>query len=274
MNKAEEHIADIYMQYSEVNVARYDDTFLKNTLQKRIEESGCGSVDEYLLLLTRNELESKILVDSLQISYSSFFRNPLTYNILGKLILPGLIDQKINSKNNQIRIWSAACAAGQEAYSIAMLFEELRKCNVNNHCYQIFATDRDENQINMAKKGHYHVSALDNVGLKMVNKWFRRLGEIYTVKTELKKHIEFSVFDLLDTTLSSPPSSIFGGFDIIFCANVLIYYKAPFRKIIMNKMAGAMARGGFLITGETEREILLSNNFREVYPRSAIFCLK
>lgn len=274
MDKPDQYIADICMKHSEINVSGYDDAFLSHTLQKRVAESGCNSVDEYIHLLSQNEMESKILIDSLQISYSSFFRNPLTYSVLGKLILPGLIDQKINSKNNQIRIWSAACAAGQEAYSLAMLFEESKKCNEHHHCYQIFATDRDENQINMAKKGHYHVSALDNVSLKMVNKWFRRLGEIYSVKPELKNQIEFSVFDLIDSTLSSPPSSIFGGFDIIFCANVLFYYKNSFRKIILNKMAAAMGRNGFLITGETEREMLLSNNFREVYPRSAIFCLK
>lgn len=274
MDNKEEHITDIFMRHSEMNVSRYDNAFLTNTLHKRVNESGCSSVEEYLDLLSKSEFENKLLVDSLQISYSTFFRNPLTYDVLDKLILPGILEQRKNMKNKQIRVWSAACAAGQEPYSLAMLFEEAIKCNDSSNCYRIFATDRDEMQIDMAKKGHYHVSALDNMPLKLANKWFRRLGEIYTVKPELKKQIEFSVFDLFDHHFSSPPSSIFGGFDIVFCANLLFYYKTNYRKVIINKIAASMTGDGYLITGETEREMLIGNNFKEVYPRSAIFSLK
>ncbi|MEA4935643.1 Chemotaxis protein methyltransferase [bioreactor metagenome] len=273
MSKPEEHITDIFLKYMGINVSKYDDAFLTNTLQKRVNESGCRSVDEYIDLLHQSEFETKILIDSLQISYSSFFRNPLTYDVLDKLILPRIIEQRKNNKNNHIRVWSAACAAGQEPYSLAMLFEESLRCREKNNCYRIFATDRDEQQINLAKIGHYHVSALENMPLKMVNKWFKRLGEIYTIKQELKKQIEFSVFDLFDDNFSSPPSSIFGGFDIVFCANILFYYKPAYRKTIIKKIASSMTREGFLITGDTERDILIGNNFKEVYPRSAIFSL-
>jgi chemotaxis methyl-accepting protein methylase len=271
MNNTEEYKVDIFRKYSEMNISIYDDAFLTSTLEKRVKESGCNTVDEYQDLLSQSEFERKMLTDSLQISYSTFYRNPLTYDVLEKLVLPGLFKQKRFTRDHQIRVWSAACAAGQEPYSLAMLFEESINCSDEKNCYRIFATDRDETQIDMAMKGHYHASALDNMRLKMVNKWFKRLGEIYTVIPELKKHIEFTVFDLLDDKFSSPPSSIFGGFDIVFCANLLFYYKSSVRKTIINKIVRSMARDGFLITGETEREMLIGYNFKEVFPRSAIF---
>jgi chemotaxis protein methyltransferase CheR len=274
MDSVNKHIIEIMSISTDVSVSEYDESFLNSCIQKRVFETGCSSIEEYIDILDFSKQERKLLFASLHISFSSFFRNSLTFGILENLILPGLIEQKKNMKNSQIRVWSAACAAGQEPYSLAMLFEELLSCNQRSNCYRIFATDRDEQQIELAKKGHYHASALDNMGLKYINKWFRRLGEIYTLKAELKKQIEFSVFDLFDDNFSSPPTSIFGGFDIVMCANLLFYYKADYRKIILEKIAGSMTKNGLLITGETEREIVLNYNFKEVYPRSAIFMKK
>jgi chemotaxis methyl-accepting protein methylase len=274
MDSVNKHIIEIMSISTDGSVSGYDESFLNNCIQKRVAETGCSTIEEYIDILDFSKQERNLLFESLHISYSSFFRNPLTFGILEKIILPGLFEQRKNTKNNQIRVWSAACAAGQEPYSLAMLFEELATCNERNNCYRIFATDRDEHQIELAKKGHYHASNLDNMSLKFINKWFRRLGEIYTLKPELKKQIEFSVFDLFDDNFNSPPSSIFGGFDIVLCANLLFYYKADYRRTILEKIARSMTKNGLLITGETERDIVLNYNFKEVYPQSAIFSLK
>jgi len=110
--------------------------------------------------------------------------------------------------------------------------------------------------------------------LKRKNEWFTKKGDASVVKNQIKEKVDFSVFDLLNDQSNCPPASIFGDFDIIFCANILFYFKREFRNKILEKLSYSLAKGGLLITGETEREILIQQNYKEVYPQSAIFCKK
>ena len=182
-----------------------------------------------------------------------------------------MILKKSTSTRNEIRIWSAACAGGQETYSLAMLLHELLNCHSGEFNFRIFATDQSKIQIKEAQIGQYPEAALNSLKFKRVNQWFTKLGETYTVKPELKENIEFSVFDLLDEKYSCPPTSIFGDFDLIVCANILFYYNPEFQKKIIKKTRNCMSENGYLITGEAERNLLIQSGFQEVYPQSAIF---
>lgn len=266
------HIHDIFLSLEGMDVAQYDETFLLNSANRRFSETNCASIEDYLELLENSELERMTYFDNLQIGYSTFFRNALTFDTLEKIILPELVSNVRKNNTKDLRIWSAACAAGQEAYSIAMLIEEEMACSEKGKCNcLIFATDRDEEQIETARRGQYARHALENIKLKQLDKWFIKYGNTYFIKPELKVNINFSVFDLFDKNYSSPPSSIFGHFDLIFCANLLFYYKENHRKTILDKITGAMSDNGYLVTGETERDILKKLHFREIYPHSAIF---
>lgn len=269
MKKNDHYLQDILFMEHNIDVSPYDDVFVQNSLQTRMNETTCGSQEEYSGFLKQHDDERTKLLHSLQISYSAFFRNPLTYAVIEHVLLADFIAGKTRSK--EIRIWSAACAAGQEAYSVAILLEEQINFEKHNISYRIFATDRDEQQVGLAKKGTYHADHLANLSLKYSTRWFTQNGACYSVKPALKKHIEFSVFDLFDEKYSSPPASIFGDFDLVLCANLLFYYKAAYRKKIMDKMIESMADDGYLIVGETERDILMNYKFQEVYPYAAIF---
>lgn len=266
------HIHDIFLSLEGMDIAQYDETFLINSANRRCSETNCASIEDYLELLENSELERMTYFDNLQIGYSTFFRNALTFDTLEKIILPELVSNVRKNNTKDLRIWSAACAAGQEAYSIAMLIEEEMACSEKGKCNcLIFATDRDEEQIETARRGQYAYHSLENVKLKQLDKWFNKYGNTYFIKPELKVNINFSVFDLFDKNYSSPPSSIFGHFDLIFCANLLFYYKENHRRTILDKITGAMSDNGYLVTGETERDILKKLHFREIYPHSAIF---
>ncbi|MDD2284011.1 MAG: hypothetical protein PHQ11_01230 [Paludibacter sp.] len=271
MNNHAYHINDIFINHDEMNISRYDETFLINSAKRRCAATGCSSFEDYLELLEDSELERMTFYDSLQIGYSSFFRNPLTFYTLEKIVLPELIAETKNNQSKDLRIWSAACAAGQEAYSIAMLIEEQKVCNDSKCNCLIFGTDKDEEQVKLALKGQYARHALDNISLYQLDKWFVKYNNTYHIKQELKEKISFSVFDLFNKQYCCPPASIFGHFDIIFCVNLLFYYKEKFRKIILDKIEAVMTEKGFLITGETERDILMKHHFKEIYPQSAIF---
>ncbi|MDD4490062.1 MAG: hypothetical protein PHD30_06125 [Paludibacter sp.] len=272
MNNHAYHINDIFLSLEEINISQYDENFLINSAKRRCYATNCKTLEDYLELLEDSEIERMTYFDSLQIVYSSFFRNPLTFNVLETIVLPELISKIKNSKSKDLRIWSAACAAGQEAYSIAMLVEEVKSCHDSTNCNcLIFATDKDEEQIEQAHRGQYARHMLDNINLKLLDKWFIKQSNTFFIKPELKEKICFSVFDLFDNHYTSPPSSIFGDFDLVFCVNLLFYYKEKYRKIMLEKIKGAMGDNAYLVTGETEREILINHHFKEIYPQAAIF---
>ncbi len=256
MMKKNKQLAGLLMRLHGVDVSRYEKSFLDKTLQKRLDENHCASPEEYCVCLEQNDQEAGNLLDSLKISYSEFFRNPLTFAVLEQIILPELVLKKGKSKRKEIRVWSAACAAGQESYSLCMLLEEL-KTGGNEISYRIFATDQCETQVNEARNGRYPAEALNNLNFKRVKQWFTKRGDTYTVKPALKNYINFSVFDLFSKELCCPPESLFGDFDLVVCANLLFYYKSEYRKIILEKAVKCLAGGGYLITGETERDILI-----------------
>jgi chemotaxis protein methyltransferase CheR len=264
------HIADLLMQSNGIDVFKYDYSFLEKSLRKRMTVINCGSIEEYCAFIEQSNQEGTTFIESLRISYSEFFRNPLTFAILELIVLPGILLKKKNAKRKEIRIWSAACAGGEEAYSLAILLEELKNGDADKYTYRIFATDQSASQVNEAMQGRYAAAALSNLSLKRAGEWFTRQGDVYAIKPKLKEHIDFSTFDLFDEELSCPPTSIFGDFDLVLCANLLFYYKTEFRKCILEKAGNCLAADGYLVTGEVEREIVM-RNFREVFPQSAIF---
>ncbi|MBL0224510.1 MAG: hypothetical protein IPQ16_02670 [Geobacteraceae bacterium] len=258
------------LQSQGIDISKYEISFLESSLQKRMNENGCDSAEEYCALLERDRKECTTFVDALQISYSLFFRNPLTCAVLERMVLPAVALQRKSSRRHEIRVWSAACAGGEEAYSLAILLEEL-VAGKENIAYRIFATDQSDVQIDKARSGEYAATALNNLTLKRAGEWFTRRGDTCTVRSELQKHIEFSTFDLFSDGIGCPPASIFGDFDLVVCANLLFYYQEPFRDTILAKIGHCLTAGGYLVTGETERDIVMRHRYQELYPQSAIF---
>jgi len=260
-----------FMSIKNIDISRYDDSFLNTTCQKRIQETHCKTTEEYATILEQNKLECELFLNSLQNCYSEFFRNSLSFSVLERIILPSLLRRNNTKKNKEIRIWSAACAYGHEAYSFAMLLEELISGYEKKPNYRIFATDQSESKVIEAQRGKYSREALNSLTMKRVKQWFTKNADTYTIKPVLKENIDFSLFDLFNNTLSCPPTSIFGNFDIVICANLLFYYKPNYRKAILEKATGCLAENGYIIVGEAERDILINYNFTEVFPQSGIF---
>ena len=253
------------------DISIFDSTFLIRTIEKRQSVTNCVSFGLYLDLLRSDHNEVELFYSSLIIPFSEFFRNPLTFSLIEQVVLPQIMYRKIQTHQREIRVWSAACAGGQEAYSLAIIFEELLSRSDKQLTYRIFATDLQEKQLDEARRGNFTENVLGQVSLKRLNRWFERDGNNFTILPTLREHIDFSVFDLLDQQLFSPPASIFGDFDLIICANLLFYYKAESRRTIIRKVGNSLAGDGYLVTGETEREILLKLNYREIFNQTAIF---
>ena len=272
MSGMNRNMAELFMNKHGMDISMFDESFVNKTILQRIDLLGCSNINDYSRFVAENEKEAELFIGLFQVSYSEFFRNPLTFSVLDSIILPEIIFRKRNRKNKEIRIWSAACAGGHEPYSLAIILENLN-CKNEKIKYRIFGTDQDEKQVNIARLGVYSIESVGNVTRKQFEKWFIQSGNSCSVIPELKKHIKFSVFDLLSKQ-SSPPDSIYGDFDLVLCANILFYYKPAVQKIIIDKISDSLAEDGLLICGETERDILKTGKFKEVYPKSAIFIKK
>ena len=267
-----ELLVDSLGKLSDRDFSKYDQSFVSKLLAKRMFELNSLTEQEYLNKLISDNNEIKLLYYSLQISYSEFFRNKLTFEVLETVILPELILKAKNENRNEIRIWSAACSAGQEAYSLAIILKEVSELYRNKIKFRIFASDQSKEQISIAQKGFYSIRSLNNVSLARLNKWFALSdNHNYEISSELKQCIEFSEFDLFNNEFNFPATSIYGDFDLVFCANLLYYYKPFYQKKILDKMSLSLSEGGYVVTGEIERDVLLTNNYKEVFPYSAVF---
>lgn len=236
------------------DISKFDDTFLKRAAEKRCEMVKAQKFSVYVQYLSNNSDEAVALFQSLNITHSEFFRNPLTFAHLEQWILPRLMENKAD--NGELRIWSAGCSSGQEPYSIAMLVENINAKKQRSTRYRIIATDISESALDEAYEGLYSEKDVQNIRVKDLKEFFVRSGEKYKVCDRLKKHVSFSIYDLLDNLSSYPQESIFGNFDLVLCSNMLFYYKSDYQKSIVKKVINSMDENGYLVTGEAERQIL------------------
>jgi chemotaxis protein methyltransferase CheR len=253
------------------NISRYDETFLLKSVEKRMAATTRATIAEYCTYLSEDKGEAEAFLRSLNITYSEFFRNPLTFAVLEQRVLPRLIEKKLESGAAEIRIWSAGCAAGQEVFSVAILLDELLSARKTSLSFRIFATDIAETALAAAQSGVYDAAAVQNVRLKHIRSSFSEQNGSYTIARRIRERIEFSRYDLLDERSTSPPCSIYGDFDLVFCSNLLFYYTPAIRQFILNKVCHSLSDGGFLVTGETERSDVEMINLDEISPMSGVY---
>ena len=242
----------------------YRRSMLERRIQKRIYATKKKNSKDYLEYLANNHNELDNLIDVFTINVSSFYRNSMTFEFISRLTFPEMISTKAKKNDNTIRIWSAGCSFGEEPYSIAIsLNEYLNKedaiFNVN-----IFATDIDKKALARAAKGVYSFENIKNIKLGTFNKYFTKNEVQFSLVSEIKNMVQFSFYDLLDKNNTAPPDSIFGGFDIILCRNVLIYLEPEYQKTIFNKLYKSLNKNGYLVLGEAEVPI---DNFKNKFSR-------
>lgn len=266
MNSNVNRIAEFLIQTKGIDIQCYDDLYVSRLIERRLHSRGLDSGYDYCRLVETEKDETLEFLTALNNTYSEFFRNTLTFEILGQLVIPALIRQK-----REIRIWSAACAAGQEPYSVAILCDEISNTTGKSPRFRIFASDINPAELKEAAEGIYAENSLGNVTLKRLTNYFVWDNGNYRVKQNLKSYIDFSEYNLFNNENMFPPASIFGNFDLVFCTNLLFYYKPEYRQLILKKINGSLAPGGYLITGETEAAMIDDKFYREFFKSSAVF---
>jgi chemotaxis methyl-accepting protein methylase len=254
-----------------LDVSAYEGTFLRQTMDRRRAEAGGMTVEAYCGCLTGSGAEAEAFYRSLRVGYSEFFRDPLTFALLEQQIMPALIAAKREEEGRELRVWSAGCAAGQEAWSVAILLDAL--CGAGQALpYRIFATDVSEADLTYARDGIYTATVVANIRLKHLQTCFSPHGDAYAIVPRLRSRVDFSRFDLLDEHSVCPPVSLYGDFDLILCCNLLFYYRPEIRQRIIDKVCSALAPGGYFVTGETEKSMVSEHEkLCTVTPPIAVF---
>jgi chemotaxis protein methyltransferase CheR len=187
---------------------------------------------------------AQAVTEAVTVQDTSFFRDPLLFEHVRTAILPDLIDARRDKR--RVRIWSAGCATGQEAYSLAIILEEMNLAS-EGWMIDLIATDLSGAAIARAKDGVYS-SYETHRGLspEMISRYFVEDDRGWRATERLRRAIVFRTFNLLDH---------FGwlaGIDVIFCRNVFLYLAPEEKPVILEKMARILAADGRLVLGEAE----------------------
>ncbi len=230
----------------------YSPLMVERCIKNRLEASGASDLTGYLLMLENNRMELDSLLDSLTIGVSEFFRDPMVFSAIETFVLPTIFRDKVVSGDHSIRIWSAGCSTGEEPYSVAILSKESHFPGKLPFDIDIFGTDIDEKDLEIAKTGEYPMERLNNVRMGLFGKYFEPQVDRYRVKKGIRDMVCFSCHDLLSQKEHVPGISVFGAFDMILCRNVLIYLDKKYQEIVLERLDRALRPGGFLVLGEAE----------------------
>jgi chemotaxis protein methyltransferase CheR len=263
-----ERLVQIVLQHTHTDLTGYRPETLARRITVRLDLLDMDA-DRYLSACDDNPRECEELVNTVAINVSSFFRNPIVFETIAESILPGLMRRK-----EELRVWSAGCAAGEEAYSVAILIKEaLGKPNGAEAQPVIFATDIDSGVLKRAKTAFYPRESLKDTKLGLVDAYFSPRKDGFELAAAVKKMVHFSTHDLLSNRSAAPPESIYGSFDVVLCRNVLIYFSDSHQAQILEKLRQSLAPEGYLVLGDSEamRPAQANSRFRIVDSKHRIY---
>lgn len=223
---------------------------LETRLSGIFRETGVGSFSE-LYFKAKSDLSNALrrkIIDAITTNETSFFRDTSPFELLQHKIIPEIIDKKTKAgiRPTSIRIWSAACSTGQEAYSTGIVLKELLG-DLRNYDIRILGTDISDRAVAAASYGYFNKMDLER-GLPpdKLTRHFVPEGERWKIRDEVRALATFRTMNLLE------PFSFPVPFDIIFCRNVAIYFTEADKIKLFRNIGKSLARDGYLIIGSTE----------------------
>jgi two-component system, chemotaxis family, CheB/CheR fusion protein len=233
---------------------------LERRIEKRRQSSGAKNVEEYLELLQREPAEYELLFNTILINVTDFFRDDVPWEFLASDVVPRLLERSAQG----IRVWSAGCATGQEAYSLAMLLVEAMGSDAFRERAKIYATDVDEEALAEARAGTYSEKEVEHVAPERLERYFERVDGRFVFRKDLRRAVIFGRNDLVH----DPPIS---RVDLLVCRNTLMYFDAETQAKILGKFHFALRDQGYLFLGRAETLITHMRTFTPVDLKRRVF---
>src|SRR5262245_13522559 len=212
-------------------------------IERRIGVHQLTDLPSYAHFIHERPEEASALLKDLLISVTSFFRDPESFAALERTVLPRIFANK--GEDDQVRVWVAGCATGEEAYSIAMLLTEFGANVPGGPSLQVFATDIDEAAVGVAREGLYTLNDAADVSPERLRRFFSKEGERYRVRKEIREIVLFAHHNLI----KYPP---FSHLDMVSCRTLLIYLNRAAQNRVVEVLHFALTPNGYLLLGSSE----------------------
>ncbi len=255
-------IIQILNQYEKLDFSYYKPSTLSRRIYRRCSLSGHNLLDEYVEYLRTSSEERALLRDDLMIGVTRFFRDSAAWDYLDKEVLPELISPLENGQ--QLRVWVTACATGEEAYSMAILMDEVINRLGKQLSVKIFATDIDAAALSKAAEGIYPESISIDVSRKRLEKYFTFRNRNFHVSRALREMIIFAPHNLAK-------NAGFTRMHLISCRNVLIYMQPVLQQHVMRMLHFSLMHKGILFLGAAETPGELIEEFSPLYEKFKIY---
>ena len=239
--------------------SQYKISTIQRRIEKRLLALRMKNLNEYFDYLKTNSSELMLLSQNMLVSVTSFFRDPDSFKELEKHL-----EEIVSKKNNgeEFRVWSAGCATGEEAYTLAFILHDLVEKSNKLISIKIFATDLDVEALSTARQGVYNVEDIKGLSSEIVGRFFDEKEGHFEIKKFIKESIVFAKQDLVQ----NPP---FVKLDLISCRNVLIYFENVLQNRVFDIFHYALKPGGILFLGKSESPNM--DYFKEINRKEKIF---
>ena len=234
---------------------------LESRLQKRLNFLGIDTFEKYLDYMkfgSKRDRELTFLYEVITINETFFFRNQPQLDVLVSSVIPEVMASKSGFASNRLRIWSAASSSGEEAYSTAIMIQEFIKPKHPNLKVEIVGTDISKAVLDKASSGIFKEYSVRNTQSYYLKKYFNTDGKSFEVKPEIKSMVNFKFLNLYDDY----SMRMMSGFDVIFCANVLIYFDPESKMKVIAHLYNALVKSGYLFIGYSESLHGISKAFK------------
>jgi len=246
---------------------------LESGCRKRMQILGVTTLQGYYQCLSRaptSEAELVALLNEITVGETCFFRNQPQLDALSSVVLPRIIEVKSKISNPHLRIWSAGCSTGEEAYTLAMVLREELDGQLQRWTFEILATDLNERSIVHADQGIYGEYSTRNLSAYFRQKYFVSCGNNLQINPEVKTFVRFRRANLLDDANLVLRADL----DLIFCCNVLIYFHGAAKERVVQHFYNNLLPHGYLFLGHSESLYGVNEDFRLVHMPSATAYVK
>lgn len=238
--------------------------FIESRIHSRVKALGLRTYTDYLNYLKYSPFRDKeleILFRLITVNETYFFRDEIQFKMIFENILPEIIESKPKNGFRVLRIWSAGCSTGEEAYTVAMCFLEKVKPRFLDVNVEIIGTDINTAVLEVAERGIYKRYSVRYVPEHYLNKYFRIDDSEFHLKDEVKRLVRFDQVNLMDKFRMASMKN----FDLVLLRNVLIYLSQDARREVVASIYDSLNRGGYLVIGYSETLRDITKAFKLVY---------
>jgi two-component system CheB/CheR fusion protein len=255
-------IINLIKEKSPLDFTDYKQTTILRRTKKRATLGNFNTLSSYLAFLKLNPTEVELLAKEFLISVTSFFRDKEAFDYIQSHVLPVILEKL--KPDEELKMWIAGCATGEEVYSMAIMIAEQLHGNYKDIQVKLFATDIDSAALIQAGKAIYKPGALKNVSAERLEKYFTKEGEHYKVNGAIRKMVIFAKHDLV----KNPP---YCNMHFISCRNLLIYMTPVLQNKIFSMLLFGLKKDGYLFLGSSENPMPILKNLEVIHKKWKIY---